>query len=219
MTWLNVPIRRALVLFVGAVAGVFAVLPHPGQHLGEFAAYAVVAGAAVVVGTVLSRRPTLSRIPTLIAQAAVIGAVTAVFLVAADALLVRAVGGVWLQRPPVWTGLLYALAGGVSEEVVFHYGLLVAIAWIAFRVMPPGAASWLAIAGSAVAMGLSDLPSTATVLPLTPLVVARTVTLTALGGAVSGWLYWRRGLEAAMVTHGIIGFALHDWAPGTFLAT
>lgn len=172
MTWFSLPVRRSLVPFIGAAVGVFAVLPHPGRHLGELAAYVVIAGAAVGVGTwlaastalqspildaVLTRRPLPPRTLSSMAQAAGFGAVT-VLVVAADSLLIRSMaGGVWLQRPPVWTGLLYALAGGLSEEVVFHYGLLVAIARIALRLMSPGAAYWLAIAVSAVALGLSHL--------------------------------------------------------------
>jgi hypothetical protein len=30
----------------------------------------------------------------------------------------------------------------------------------------------------------------------------------------TGWLYWRRGLEAAMLAHGIASFVLHVAAPG-----
>ena len=36
---------------------------------------------------------------------------------------------------------------------------------------------------------------------LTPLVIARTLVLNGLAGVVFGWLYWRRGLLAAMVAH------------------
>jgi Type II CAAX prenyl endopeptidase Rce1-like len=226
-------IRRFIVLFIAALIGVYAVLPHLGRHLGEFATYAVVAGIAAAAGTYLTRdtalespmldavlmgRPLPRRALTLMATAVGFGAVTAVLLIAADSILIRTGVGASLPHPSVWTGFLYALYGGVSEEVVFHYGLLAAVAWIAFRLMPPAASYWLAIAISAVALGLSHILISAAVLPLTPLVVARTLTLTALGGVVTGWLYWRRGLEAAMVAHGIIGFALHVWAPGVFIA-
>ena len=72
------------------------------------------------------------------------------------------------------------------------------------------------VAASALALGLSHLSSTEALLPLTPLVATRTLVLSTVGGAVTGWLYWRRGLEAAMLAHGVVSFVLHVAAPGAF---
>ena len=45
------------------------------------------------------------------------------------------------------------------------------------------------------------LPAIAALTPLTPIVILRTVGLNALLGLAFGWLFWRRGLEHAMVAH------------------
>jgi membrane protease YdiL (CAAX protease family) len=39
--------------------------------------------------------------------------------------------------------------------------------------------------------------------------VVGTVLLNAIGGVVFGWLYWRRGIEAAMVAHLTADLTLH----------
>jgi len=45
--------------------------------------------------------------------------------------------------------------------------------------------------------------------PLTPLVILRTVVMNGLLGIVLGWLYWKRGLEAAMISHFSADIILH----------
>ena len=44
-------------------------------------------------------------------------------------------------------------------------------------------------------------------------VVVRTVLLNAIGGAVFGWLFWRRGLEMAVVAHVSADMVLHVLVP------
>ncbi|HKW59854.1 MAG TPA: CPBP family glutamic-type intramembrane protease [Candidatus Dormibacteraeota bacterium] len=164
-------------LLFGGLLGVFAVLPHLGRRVPEFLAHAVVVAAAGVVGTYLLPRSRLQVRSTLRAAALAVGVgvVTAVVLVVLDRVLVAST----TAGPPLWTGFLYALYGGITEEVVFHYGLLTALAWLALRVTPGSAPYWIAIAVSAAAMGLWLLPAPGAVV------------LNALGGVVTGWLYWR----------------------------
>ena len=66
---------------------------------------------------------------------------------------------------------------------------------------------------TALLFGLGHLPATAVVWPLTPLVVARALLLNGLGGLVFGWLYWRRGLLAAIVAHVGADLVLHVVTP------
>jgi membrane protease YdiL (CAAX protease family) len=61
---------------------------------------------------------------------------------------------------------------------------------------------WSAIALSALAFGVLHLPSVAQVLPTLSADVVAYVTLgNACFGLVAGYLYWRRGLEAAIAAH------------------
>ncbi|WAS99594.1 CPBP family glutamic-type intramembrane protease [Nannocystis poenicansa] len=69
------------------------------------------------------------------------------------------------------------------------------------------------MAGAAVLFGALHLPAAAQVWPLTHLVVARTLLLNALPGALFGAIYVRRGLEHAIVMHFAADIALHVVLP------
>jgi membrane protease YdiL (CAAX protease family) len=74
---------------------------------------------------------------------------------------------------------------------------------------PTSAVFWVANVLAAVLFGLGHLPVTSTIVPLTPIVVARAIVLNGLAGVGFGWLYWRRGLESAMVAHFSADIVLH----------
>ena len=114
-------------------------------------------------------------------------------------------------QPTVVDVLAYApvrfLYGGVTEELLLRFGLmstLVLVGWFITgrRSEGPGpGVMWTAIVVSAILFGLGHLPALAQAVTLTPVLVARTVLLNAIAGVLFGWLYWRRSLEAAMVSH------------------
>ena len=60
---------------------------------------------------------------------------------------------------------------------------------------------WTANIIAALLFGLGHLPSASLVMPITPLVVVAALTLNGIAGLAFGFLYWRRGLEAAMLAH------------------
>ena len=111
------------------------------------------------------------------------------------------------QPPTIWLTLSGMLYGGIVEELMLRWGLMTFLAWAAWKLVArgqqqPGAGvMWGAIVGSAVAFGVGHLPAVAALTPLTTPLILRTVGLNALGGLVFGWLFWRRSLEAAMVSH------------------
>ena len=65
----------------------------------------------------------------------------------------------------------------------------------------------------ALVFGAGHLPMAAKLVPLTAGVVARVVAYNALAGLVFGWLYWKRGLEHAMLAHFSADLVLHVAAP------
>jgi membrane protease YdiL (CAAX protease family) len=74
---------------------------------------------------------------------------------------------------------------------------------------PTNVVFWIANILAAVLFGLGHLPGVALLVPLTPLVIARTVILNGLLGIIFGWLYWKSGLEAAMISHFSADLILH----------
>jgi hypothetical protein len=120
------------------------------------------------------------------------------------------------ERPlPLVVRVLY---GGITEEVLIRWGLMTAMVWAGWKVLnrdlqqPSSGVMWTAIAVSALAFGVSHLPSVAQSLPTLSVSVVAYITIgNALFGLVAGYLFWRYGLEAAMVAHAsahVLAFAI-----------
>jgi membrane protease YdiL (CAAX protease family) len=61
---------------------------------------------------------------------------------------------------------------------------------------------WIAIAVMAVLVGLGHLPATKRLAGrITPLLLTRALLLNGVIGILCGWLFWRSGLEAAVLAH------------------
>lgn len=117
------------------------------------------------------------------------------------------------EQPPLWQRALAALYGGITEELLIRFGLMTLLVWLSTFVVgeddPADGAVWAAIAITAVVFGVGHLGTLAAVVDPTPLLVVRTVLLNAVGGVVFGWLYWRRGIEAAIIAHFTADILLH----------
>jgi membrane protease YdiL (CAAX protease family) len=110
-------------------------------------------------------------------------------------------------QPPAWQGFLASFYGGIVEEVMMRFFQLTLLAWIGSKFShtsdgsPTSVVMWIAILISALLFGVGHLPTvTAMGVELTPLYVIRTLVLNGVG-ILYGWLYWKRGLESAMLAH------------------
>jgi membrane protease YdiL (CAAX protease family) len=108
----------------------------------------------------------------------------------------------------LWKRLLSSvLYGGITEELVMRLFLLSLVAWLLGRWWktaegrPTPGAFCAAIILVAVLFGLGHLPATSAITPLTQLLVVRALVLNGIAGIAFGYLYWRHGLEAAMLGH------------------
>ncbi|NOH03383.1 MAG: CPBP family intramembrane metalloprotease [Chloroflexi bacterium] len=118
-------------------------------------------------------------------------------------------------QPAAWKGFLASFSGGIGEEIQLRLFLMSLLAWLGSFISrtpegkPTRAVFWIANILAAIIFGLGHLPAMATILPLTTLVVIRTVLLNMIGGITFGWLYQTRGLESAMVAHFSADIVLH----------
>lgn len=125
------------------------------------------------------------------------------------------VGKLSEASPPLWQAFLASFYGGISEEVVMRLFVMTLLVWLFFKIKktkegkPTDFGMWLAIFITAFLFGVGHLPFAATLTGLTPLVIARVVLLNSIGGIVFGWLYWRKGLESAMLSHFSANIVLH----------
>ncbi|MGF7118596.1 CPBP family intramembrane glutamic endopeptidase [Methanobacterium oryzae] len=118
-------------------------------------------------------------------------------------------------NPPAWQGFLASFYGGINEEILLRLFLMTLIVWI-FSIIkkteagkPTKIGAWLAIVLAAVIFGIGHLPTVMAITTLTPLVIIRTIVLNAVGGIIFGWLYWKKGLESAMIAHFSADIVLH----------
>lgn len=119
-----------------------------------------------------------------------------------------------VQLPP-WQGFLASFYGGIDEEILLRLFLVSLLAWLLSRVWkdregkPTAGGMWLVIILASVLFGLGHLPATAQLAPLTPLLVSRAILLSGVAGLAFGYLYWKRGLESAMLAHFSTDILLH----------
>lgn len=113
-------------------------------------------------------------------------------------------------------GLLASFYGAISEELQMRLFLMALIVWLAGRLLrrpPSPAVYWTAIVLAAVIFGALHLPAAHHIWPMGTVVVMRTIVLNGLAGVVFGWMFWRRGLEAAMAAHFVADLVLHVATP------
>ncbi|MFQ5593941.1 MAG: CPBP family intramembrane glutamic endopeptidase [Anaerolineae bacterium] len=213
---LPIPLWLLLILQIFQNLVLFAVATALGLWLGR----KVGLGAPILRGWLAGEPDAPARFRSLLLPASVAGASSAIAILALEV-------GVFAPRlnaspeistgPPAWQGFLASFYGGINEELLLRLGVMTLLVWLGSkltRAAQPGAGViWMANLLAAVLFGLAHLPATAAILPLTAMVVTRAVVLNGLAGVVFGWLYWRRGLLAAMVAHFSTDIVLHVLAP------
>ncbi|HWT30487.1 MAG TPA: CPBP family intramembrane glutamic endopeptidase [Propylenella sp.] len=200
-------IQPFILLVLGALAGAFAA---PRLGLGS-----VLAERASGVGT---GPEVLRGLGWIVFVSVLLGAAINLVDELAQPLWVPA-GVQWLSTAETWSPVAFVfgiLYGGLTEEVIFRWGLMSVAAWALWRLSgsakaPPRWTFVAAIAVSALIFGAGHLPALAGMMPLSPGPIIRTVVLNAVAGTWLGWLFWRRHLEAAMLGHAAVhvGFAAY----------
>lgn len=106
--------------------------------------------------------------------------------------------------------------GGLNEEFLFRLFVMSAVAWLLSWVwhtsagLPTTAVYWGANGIAAGLFGLGHLPAAKGLLGrITPLVAIRSLLLNGWVGLTCGWLFWRYGLEAAVVAHFTVDIVYH----------
>ncbi len=153
------------------------------------------------------------------------GLILSAFAVAADRLVFIPLTAAALPGNtvvPLWQNALASLYGGIFEESQSRLLVMTLFVWLLSRLPALRSAGSQPKAGvflaanlmAALLFALSHLPATALAgMPITPPIVARAVVLNAIPAVGFGWLYWRRGLESAMVAHFTGDVVLHIIVP------
>ena len=122
-------------------------------------------------------------------------------------------------RVAVWKRVLVCFYGGIDEEVLTRLFLLTLLAWFGSRILRQRKAGlspavfWFANIIAAILFGLGHLPSASMVMQITPAVVVLALALNGIAAIPFGYLYWKRGLEAAMIAHFCADFVIYVVGP------
>lgn len=109
------------------------------------------------------------------------------------------------QLLPFLTRLLY---GGITEEVLIRWGLMTLLVWGTWRLFQKGAGKpqpayfVAAILISSILFGMGHLPYAFLLFPdATTGLILYVIIANSAFGFIAGYLYWRKGLEAAIIAH------------------
>ncbi|MDO5836005.1 MAG: CPBP family intramembrane metalloprotease [Methanobacterium sp.] len=120
---------------------------------------------------------------------------------------------------PLWKSFLASFYGGIGEEILFRLFVMTVIVWVFYKIKktpegkPTTIGIWLAIIITAILFGVGHLPITGSIITITPMVIARAIVLNGIGAIIFGWLYWKKGLESAMISHFSADIVLHVMFP------
>jgi hypothetical protein len=122
-------------------------------------------------------------------------------------------------RVALWKRLLVGFYGGIDEEVLTRLFLLSSTGWLGARLFQKQKAVlsagvfWAANLIVAIIFGLGHLPAASLVMPITPGVVVLAIVLNGIPATCFGYLFWKRGLESAMIAHFSADFVLYVIGP------
>jgi Type II CAAX prenyl endopeptidase Rce1-like len=108
---------------------------------------------------------------------------------------------------PLPTRLLY---GGIMEELLMRWGLMTLLVWVAWRLFqkrqgrPKPAYFVGAIVISSLVFGIGHLPVAFMLFPdITFALTLFVIIGNSAFGLIAGYLYWKKGLESAMIAHAL----------------
>lgn len=106
---------------------------------------------------------------------------------------------------PLPTRFLY---GGVTEELLLRWGLMTLLVWAMWRIfqkgrdVPKTAYFVIAILVSSIMFGIGHLPVAFLLVPQpTPALIVFVIAANSVFGLIAGCLYWKKGLESAIIAH------------------
>ncbi|MEM9926450.1 MAG: CPBP family glutamic-type intramembrane protease [Cyanobacteria bacterium P01_D01_bin.50] len=94
------------------------------------------------------------------------------------------------------------------EELLIRWGLMTFLIWLQWKIFQKGSGKprsaffVLGIIIAAAIFGIGHLPILFSLISQpTIFLITLVITLNMVVGVITGWLYWRKGLEAAMIAH------------------
>ncbi len=109
-----------------------------------------------------------------------------------------------MQEKVQFTPIARFLYGGITEEILVRFGFMTLLVWLAFKITKNlnDLTYWVGIVLASLLFAIGHFPTVFSVVAnpsasfLTYIMVGNSI-----AGLFFGWLYWRKGLEAAIIAH------------------
>lgn len=104
-------------------------------------------------------------------------------------------------QPGIAVRLLY---GGLTEEIMMRFGLMTLVVWLSYKISRNRGNQiyWIGILVAAFIFAIAHFPIAYQAVEQPSLALLSYILLgNTLGGIIFGWLYWKKGLEAAFIGH------------------
>jgi hypothetical protein len=168
--------------------------------------------SAPVAEAFAARSPIASKLKPQVLPGIIGGALGAIFVVVCSAIIrpfllaeVIELSRKFAELLPLPTRLFY---GGITEELLLRWGFMTLLVWLGWRFIqkrksPPTTKVVVgSILLSALVFAIGHLPITFMLMPeANAAIVAFVITANSAFGLICGYLYWKRGLEAAIIAH------------------
>ena len=113
-----------------------------------------------------------------------------------------------INKPPILPIGVRLFYGGITEEILIRWGVMTLLVWILVKVFTknfnaiPAHIYWIAIFVSALMFAFLHLPILFSMLATPSITLIFMVIIgNSLFGLIAGYLYWKHGLESAMIAH------------------
>ena len=118
-----------------------------------------------------------------------------------------------LSRPTKPFYAIVSFSAGITEEIMFRLGLMsliiTGIQFLKKIEFPSNKMVWTGILISALFFGLIHLPLSKNFVELTPFTIGVTMIGNLITGTTFGWIFWKRGLLVAILSHIIFDLVFH----------
>ena len=165
---------------------------------------------------ILEGEDKLNHLKSILAPSVLWGAVGGVLII----LLSLLFSGISLEflnaetAAPIWAGFLASFYGGIAEEALFRLFLMSLFVWLLTKIrIPRNTSIWAVIIITGIIFGLGHLPITSEIVELSAVVVLRAILLNSAGSIIFSLLYWKKGLESAMLAHFSTDIVVHVVTP------
>ena len=201
--------RQFFVLWIASVLGYIASIPYFKATLFSVGTvqFVLMFGVMTFIGLYLARRLALDifswekkvPLPSVFTTSLVLGVFVGIAIIILNFIFSLFGAGPSIEYAPTWQSFLVSFFGGISEEVMLRLFFVTLIAWVLFQTTKKKN-MWPAISIVALLFALAHLPLN-TAEAISFLAVVRQMITSGLAGMVFGWLYWKKGLESAMLAH------------------